>query len=597
MANGPKVEILLNTTATGTGVEDTVAGLDRLEKKATAVTSTVKLPGADPKTAPVVKQTSDALEKEAASAEKAARQLNEVAKAERAIHQEADTGRAARRDVSSFLERAEDHARATTIAFYDLDKALTATGNTSNQVPAKLGAIQKPARDNATALLMMSQGLEDAQYGIRGVLNNIPGLVMALGGGAGLAGGISIAAVALSSLVGLFGKGKEEAEAFEADLADIAEKYSNSITDRLDERSRKRQEDQDVFNRKPDPSIQAAEDKAFQARQDNIDALLAATQVLNDLMGRQVAAQETIAAAEAERARKREEEQQREIDAAKQVAAAAQVEARVAEQKIDLKRLDAMETKGDLQRQQEALDLLRKQRDELEKIIKMPMPALTGGGGDATMAAGASAQRQQAFTEAMARRVDAQEKLEKFTKDNEGFEQMLTKSIDNLEARAATEEKAIQALEKAAEDAAMKAGDISTAAQENIKTIVENGQIKQATDAAATATEADAAMAKQVRAAVEMVDNNAKEQRPATIKAADSLKEVMSDNTILLSEIPKVITAMQTIQANFRGDISRMMSVTEQAVALGNANAARLLRLEQLSAQGAATLGAPRRTF
>lgn len=55
-------------------------------------------------------------------------------------------------------------------------------------------------RDPAMALLLASQGIEDAQYGIRGVLNNIPGLVMALGGGAGLAGALSIAAVAATTL-------------------------------------------------------------------------------------------------------------------------------------------------------------------------------------------------------------------------------------------------------------------------------------------------------------------------------------------------------------------------------------------------------------
>lgn len=66
-------------------------------------------------------------------------------------------------------------------------------------------------RDPARALLLASQGIEDAQYGIAGVLNNIPSLIMALGGGAGLAGALSIAAVGASQLWKIIGDGSEEA--------------------------------------------------------------------------------------------------------------------------------------------------------------------------------------------------------------------------------------------------------------------------------------------------------------------------------------------------------------------------------------------------
>jgi len=52
----------------------------------------------------------------------------------------------------------------------------------------------------ATSLLELSRAIEDAQYGIRGVLNNIPQLALAMGAGAGLTGVVSIAAVAVASL-------------------------------------------------------------------------------------------------------------------------------------------------------------------------------------------------------------------------------------------------------------------------------------------------------------------------------------------------------------------------------------------------------------
>lgn len=54
--------------------------------------------------------------------------------------------------------------------------------------------------NSGRALLEASRAIEDAQYGISGVLNNIPGLVMMLGGGAGLAGALSVAAVGATQL-------------------------------------------------------------------------------------------------------------------------------------------------------------------------------------------------------------------------------------------------------------------------------------------------------------------------------------------------------------------------------------------------------------
>lgn len=50
----------------------------------------------------------------------------------------------------------------------------------------------------AMGFLELSRAVEDAQYGLRGVLNNIPAMVLGFGGGAGLAGVISLAAVAIT---------------------------------------------------------------------------------------------------------------------------------------------------------------------------------------------------------------------------------------------------------------------------------------------------------------------------------------------------------------------------------------------------------------
>ncbi len=71
----------------------------------------------------------------------------------------------------------------------------------TNQVATANQAAGRSSQKAAMGVLELSRAFEDAQYGMRGVLNNIPGIIQSFGGGAGLAGVISIAAVALSQLI------------------------------------------------------------------------------------------------------------------------------------------------------------------------------------------------------------------------------------------------------------------------------------------------------------------------------------------------------------------------------------------------------------
>lgn len=68
-------------------------------------------------------------------------------------------------------------------------------------------------------LLNVAYFMDDVQYGIKGILNNIPGLVIGFGGGAGLAGAVSLAVLAGAKLYEWMGnteaKSKELAKAIE----------------------------------------------------------------------------------------------------------------------------------------------------------------------------------------------------------------------------------------------------------------------------------------------------------------------------------------------------------------------------------------------
>lgn len=99
------------------------------------------------------------------------------------------------------------------------------------------------SRGNAgMAVLEFSRAFEDAQYGIRGVLNNIPLLVASLGGGAGLAGIISIAAVAGSQLWSRMNGGaksaKEAVDEYKEAFDKAMEAFKEKREDELDDQKR-----------------------------------------------------------------------------------------------------------------------------------------------------------------------------------------------------------------------------------------------------------------------------------------------------------------------------------------------------------------------
>lgn len=62
-------------------------------------------------------------------------------------------------------------------------------------------------------MLNMSYAVQDVQYGLKGIMNNVPSIVQSLGGSAGLAGGVGIALVALQGLASYIGN--EFAKAWE----------------------------------------------------------------------------------------------------------------------------------------------------------------------------------------------------------------------------------------------------------------------------------------------------------------------------------------------------------------------------------------------
>ncbi len=87
-----------------------------------------------------------------------------------------------------------DNVRQATRAMRELEKATEDVGKASSQAAGKGGV-------NGTGVLQLAYLIDDLQYGVRGVMNNIPILAQSLGLGAGLAGAAGIAAVAIGTLL------------------------------------------------------------------------------------------------------------------------------------------------------------------------------------------------------------------------------------------------------------------------------------------------------------------------------------------------------------------------------------------------------------
>lgn len=133
-------------------------------------------------------------------------------------------------DLSAAIASGAGNTAAYTQQMRRLEAELDAVQGKSNKAAASLRAVSVgnvqaagSTRNVGMAALEASRALEDLQYGVSGIVNNIPSLVMALGGGAGLTAAISLGAVAVNQLVKAFTE-------VEPAVKDAADKSS----DRLD---------------------------------------------------------------------------------------------------------------------------------------------------------------------------------------------------------------------------------------------------------------------------------------------------------------------------------------------------------------------------
>ena len=154
------------------------------------------------------------------SSKEATKQMSEE---EKAAKKAADALKLLNKQKNQAEKEAYQHARALEKEEKAAQRAAKANSNVAKET-TKAG---KSSSKAGNSILYASQAFEDLQYGIRGVLNNIPQLIMSLGGTAGLAGVISIVAVVASKLGGAFNMAKTATKS-------LSDAISEFDTDKLD---------------------------------------------------------------------------------------------------------------------------------------------------------------------------------------------------------------------------------------------------------------------------------------------------------------------------------------------------------------------------
>jgi hypothetical protein len=452
-----------------------------------------------------------------------------------------------KKTTAADIEAMTDKVKVAQWGFYDLDSEIRKTAKSSESFTSGVTKMEKPTRDNAAALLAFSQGFEDAQFGIRGVLNNIPSLIFAMGGGAGLAGAISVAAVAGSQLFDMLTKTAEKssvvadrikaiADNMGADELDRFEAVGDAISFAADSAEALRQNWTETQKAEADYSKEALS---------NAEKLAKAQILIAESLGLQVdrfKELETIAEREAE---------QRKLQA-EQAVASLEARLELSKQEVTTKAdilgaetRRAASEEANLVNARAKLQALRDERAELEKIGKLVVNAPIGAQFGATLSAEQVAQNNEAR--------DARKKLQDpaFKAELEGAQAR----VDKLEEAFATLTRDGGVLDRtqlALDAANTKLADDSAAIALEIQKVQESA----ATDDILARSQALAATGEQF--AKQLVDTFGKIETTNAegIVAKDTIGRAAEDGRITLKETADVAEATRTLIGQVQSGIA-----------------------------------------
>lgn len=160
-------------------------------------------------------------------------------------------------------------AKQATAEIERLKNGMTSAETAIAKVGAALPAVERNTQSAGMRMLILGQAVDDVQYGLRGVVNNMPQVVQAFGGSLGLAGGIGIAAVAISQLSDKYEQYQKIQEEVTANmslwrgaLADVDKALREGVNKRTTDLTQALKDAQDELRDFGKTSRQIAEDEA-----------------------------------------------------------------------------------------------------------------------------------------------------------------------------------------------------------------------------------------------------------------------------------------------------------------------------------------------
>lgn len=186
MAKKNEVEIKIKSTFDNKGVEEAKRETAELSK-GSGETKTPASVDNEAKTAvEELTKAKETLSRATATTKKNVKELSDSNK--RLASSKREVAQATRQEESAQKESVQTKSRAKSAT----DQLLASQTMLNKE---NVRAVQRGNKLNE-GLIQLSYIVDDVQYGMRGILNNIPGLVMGFGASAGLAGAISIATLA-----------------------------------------------------------------------------------------------------------------------------------------------------------------------------------------------------------------------------------------------------------------------------------------------------------------------------------------------------------------------------------------------------------------
>jgi hypothetical protein len=446
------------------------------------------------------------------------------------------------------------------------DAAGSSQSETRNTVEELANGATKAGKESSKFgqnMLQAAYAADDLQYGMRGIVNNVPMLAQAFGMSASWAGGIAILAVALNQLLPLLTSAGDGMANLKETSSDVLTNAANAAISKLDKRKAELEDEQKrlKLSLTPDTAGDDAKQKALDAYAAQIQTIADVTQQLNQLLGRQTTALETMAAQEQADAAKREASAQAAIDAENRKVEAARTALLLAQQERENKerlKQDAIFAAEEADKQ---VKRLQQQKDLLDSISGQRVglaEALAQGGvlpGQKT----AAAERAGQDLGNVNIQLDAAAVQANTFRDTAGkLTQTLARYDDAIETAA-------QALERQ-----------QAASKQNIDTILQQQGVSAAADDAKNLQGATSEISKQLTSAVGM----AKEQVGVAGETAKEIESLLKDG-LTTEELKKIPALVQTLVGTYKGDVQALQEVLKGVIEAAGLTASQTAQLQR----------------